>query len=151
MEQWLQVEDQVKAHVKSNLNFHYIHLLNISCRFRKGIRQTVLGRHSGTDLLAFFVTLTQTAENLGWRHNILFDNIVTNVGNGYNQHLDGFSAPVSGMYVLMSTLMSLVGYKSNFQLVRNDNTVCHMYVGGIGSGNYESSGGSYVLLLNKGK
>ncbi|KAH3721011.1 uncharacterized protein LOC127855569 [Dreissena polymorpha] len=117
---------------------------------KESVKRTVLGRHSGTDLVAFFVTLNQTADHLGVRQNVLFDNMVTNVGNGYNQHLGGFSAPVSGMYVLMSTLMSMYGHNDHFRLVRNGNTVCNMYVGGTGSGNHESSGGSYILHLNKG-
>ncbi|KAH3849104.1 complement C1q-like protein 4 [Dreissena polymorpha] len=115
------------------------------------VKRTVSGRHAGTDLVAFFATLSQTAEHLGAHQNVLFDNIITNVGSGYNQHLGGFTAPVSGMYVFMTTVMSQTGHNAHFQLLRNGHVVCNMYVGGKGyTYNHDASAGSFVLQLSKG-
>ncbi|KAH3849231.1 uncharacterized protein LOC127874601 [Dreissena polymorpha] len=112
---------------------------------------TVGTRHAGTDLVAFFATLSIHATNLGVGQNVKFDNIITNVGSAYNQHVGAFAAPVSGVYVFMSTLLSYPGHNEHFKLVRNGNIICYMFVGGLGGGaTYDTSAGSFVLFLNKG-
>ncbi|KAH3809238.1 hypothetical protein DPMN_137599 [Dreissena polymorpha] len=112
--------------------------------------QADVKRHAGTDLVAFFATLTNHATNLSVGQNLKFDNIITNVGSAYNQHVGAFHAPVSGVYVFMSTLMSYDGQSGHFQLVRNGNIVCFMFVAGSSGVFSDTSGSSYVLYLNKG-
>ena len=114
---------------------------------------TVGTRQTGTDVVAFFATLSNNVMNLGVGQNVKFDRIITNVGSAYNEHVGAFAAPVSGVYVFMSTLLSNQGHNAHFQLVRNGNFICNMYAGGVGAyggGNYDTSAGSFVLYLNKG-
>ncbi|KAH3849819.1 hypothetical protein DPMN_092223 [Dreissena polymorpha] len=91
--------------------------------------------------------------NRGVGQNVKFDRIITNVGSAYNEHVGAFTAPVSGVYVFMSTLLSNKGKNAGFELVRNGNFICKMYASGVGAyggGNYDTSAGSFVLCLNKG-
>ncbi|KAH3721010.1 hypothetical protein DPMN_063922 [Dreissena polymorpha] len=111
---------------------------------------TIGKRHAGTDLVAFFATLDHPASNLGVGQNLKFDNVITNIGSAYNPHFGGFIAPVSGVYVFMSTLLSFAGHEDNFELKRNGATVCKMHVAGTGGGNNDSTSGSVVLYLDKG-
>ncbi|KAH3702012.1 hypothetical protein DPMN_077011 [Dreissena polymorpha] len=81
--------------------------------------QADVKRHAGTDLVAFFASLTNHAIHLGVGQNLQFDNIITNVGSADNQHDGAFIAPVSGVYVFMSTLVSYPGHEDHFRLVCN--------------------------------
>jgi hypothetical protein len=57
--------------------------------------------------VAFFAYLTYQANNLGAFQNIVFDNVVTNIGNAYNWNHGLFIAPVNGTYVFSFTLMAV--------------------------------------------
>ena len=56
--------------------------------------------------VAFLATLSDHAENLGADQNIAFENVITNVGDAYNSHAGVFIAPVSGIYVFSTSIMS---------------------------------------------
>ncbi|KAH3721013.1 hypothetical protein DPMN_063925 [Dreissena polymorpha] len=88
--------------------------------------------------------------DLGVGQNLLFDHAITNIGSAYNPHLGGFMAPVSGVYVLMSTLLTYLGHDKYFKLVHHGNTVCNMYAHVASANLYNTSSGSFVLYLNKG-
>ena len=98
---------------------------------------------------AFLATLTDHAHHLGANQNIAFDNIITNVGDAYNSHVGAFIAPVSGIYVLSTTLLSYPGSDTHFSVLHNGNMVAKIYQL-INGDDYESSSVTVVLQLSKG-
>ncbi|XP_052215055.1 putative leucine-rich repeat-containing protein DDB_G0290503 isoform X3 [Dreissena polymorpha] len=106
-------------------------------------------RHAGTDIVAFFASLTNNLQNLGVGENVKFDHVITNIGAAYNPHAGAFFAPVSGTYVFMSTLLAYYGHNGHFQVVHNGNMVCNLYVAGAAGITHDTSAGSFVLYLEK--
>ncbi|KAH3720962.1 uncharacterized protein LOC127855216 [Dreissena polymorpha] len=113
------------------------------------VRQQSGRRQIKTDLVTFFATLNKPVTNLGVEQNVLFDNVITYIGSAYNQHVGALFAPVSGEYILMSTMMSLDGHFNGFRLVRNGILICNFLAAG-GDGHADTTSGSSVLYLDKG-
>lgn len=49
--------------------------------------------------------MSQNEAHVVDHHIITFDNVQTNVGNGYNKHTGSFIVPQSGVYVFTWTLV----------------------------------------------
>ena len=108
-------------------------------------------RHAQTPLVAFTAALTNHLTGLGKGQNIRFDHVITNIGNGYAPIHGTFTAPIAGMYVFSTTLLSFSNHNDHFQFMLNGNLVYRMYVGGSGSaGNYDTTGSSVVIHLQHG-
>ncbi|KAH3720964.1 hypothetical protein DPMN_063876 [Dreissena polymorpha] len=74
---------------------------------------------------------------------------MTNFGSAYNAHVGIFSAPYSGVYVLMATIF-IITWTQRSVSFGSQWEHCKIYVGGVGSRNYDTSAGSFVLYLTKG-
>lgn len=71
--------------------------------------------------MAFYAYMSQTENNPGPHHTIIFDIPVTNVGNGYNHFSGTFRAPSSGVYVFSWTIScSNDGYVFTQLVVNSD-------------------------------
>jgi len=112
--------------------------------------QTRASRHAQTPLVAFSASLSNHLTSLGTGQNLRFDTVITNVGNGYSPIQGTFTAPVAGMYVFSTTLLSHANHNDHFQLVHNGNLVYRLYVGGGGSHNYDTTGSSVAIQLQQG-
>ncbi|WAR27291.1 C1QT3-like protein [Mya arenaria] len=99
--------------------------------------------------VAFLATLTNHITHAGALQPIVFDRVVSNVGGAYNVHLGSFVAPVSGIYVFSTTLLSYPGHTSHFQFVKNNDFVSRLFLH-TSSGQYETVSQTVVLQLNKG-
>ena len=51
--------------------------------------------------IAFFAYLTHGEQNPSKHFTFIFDHVVTNTGNGYNQHTGAFTSPVSGTFAFL--------------------------------------------------
>jgi hypothetical protein len=80
---------------------------------------------------------------------LVFDHVITNLGNSYNNHNGNFIAPVSGTYVFSVTVMSRYHVNAHLRLVKNGQTVSYLYVSGSEAG-YDTTSQTAVLLLQKG-
>ena len=73
--------------------------------------------------VAFFARLTNLTPHLDPNQDIVFDHVVTNVGNGYHSSHGLFVAPVSGIYVISTTLLSYLDgpgvHVNHAKLVKN--------------------------------
>lgn len=67
-------------------------------------------------------------EHLGVNQAIVFDHVITNVGNAYNSFTGDFRAPVSGTYVFSLTLMSLGAETVHCKMEQNGIGVANIYV-----------------------
>ena len=97
--------------------------------------------------VAFFATLTNHQTHVGVHQTILFDHVVTNIGNAYNNHLGSFIAPVSGTYVFSISILTWAK-DSAYYISKNGNAVSYIYCDAIQSG-YDSSSQTVILSLNQ--
>lgn len=52
-----------------------------------------------TPTAAFYAYMSNKENNPGRHHTIIFDHVITNYGNAYNQYTGIFTAPIPGLYV----------------------------------------------------
>ncbi|XP_045169959.2 uncharacterized protein LOC123532568 [Mercenaria mercenaria] len=100
--------------------------------------------------VAFFSALGNHLHHLGASQNVVFDRVITNLGNAYNNHAGDFRAPVAGTYVFSVTLMAYSTHTTHYNLVQNGTTVANIYVRGLESP-YASSSMTAVLQLKQGE
>ena len=100
--------------------------------------------------VAFLATLTSHVLHAGQNQPIVFDRVVTNVGNAYNPHLGAFTAPASGIYVFSVSLLSFPGHATHYQLMKNNDFISNIYLQTPSAGQYESTSQTVVLQLTKG-
>ncbi|XP_071122394.1 uncharacterized protein [Mytilus edulis] len=74
-------------------------------------------------IIAFHAYLSKTEADPGHHHTIIFDSILTNSGNGYNNHTGAFIAPEKGLYVFAFTVAGVAGSRMPVQLVVNTNII----------------------------
>ncbi|KAH3840419.1 complement C1q tumor necrosis factor-related protein 2-like [Dreissena polymorpha] len=110
----------------------------------------VAQRHAGTVGIAFFASLTNHMENLGAGQHIVFDNVFTNEGGGYNQYHGSFTAPVPGIYVFSLTLLSFQNQAAHFRILRNGAILVHIWPDGRGDNDYDTAAGTVALVRNAG-
>ncbi|KAL4221766.1 Cerebellin-1 [Mactra antiquata] len=77
--------------------------------------------------VAFFASLTNQVTNLGANQDIPFDNVMINLGNGYNNNHGTFIAPVSGLYVFGVTL-HIYGERTWGYFVVNGNAIAKINI-----------------------
>ncbi|XP_053397480.1 complement C1q tumor necrosis factor-related protein 3-like [Mercenaria mercenaria] len=95
--------------------------------------------------VAFFATLRKHMVNTGVHQVIPFENVITNVGNGYNPHAGDFRAPATGIYIFSVSLMTYHDSTSgDYAIRRNGTVVSSMYLRG------ETGSQTVVYELNKG-
>ncbi|XP_060567974.1 complement C1q tumor necrosis factor-related protein 3-like [Ruditapes philippinarum] len=76
--------------------------------------------------VAFSASMTVDENNVGEKQDIVFNHVITNVGNAYNNHHGTFIAPVTGTYVFYFSLHS-PGARAD--LVLNGSAVANLYIG----------------------
>ncbi|KAH3718665.1 hypothetical protein DPMN_061471 [Dreissena polymorpha] len=113
--------------------------------FKKSIRQTELG-------LAAFTACQQTVtkENLGLHQTIVFEHVITNVGNSYNPNDGEFTAPTNGVYAFHVTLMTEAHKYANFEIVIDGRRIDDMTADATMTNEYRSTAELWLLQLNKG-
>ncbi|VDI67487.1 Hypothetical predicted protein [Mytilus galloprovincialis] len=74
-------------------------------------------------IIAFHAYLSKTETDPGHHHTIIFDSILANSGNGYNNHTGAFIAPETGLYAFAFSVVVVAGSRMPVQLVVNSNIV----------------------------
>ncbi|KAK3609814.1 hypothetical protein CHS0354_029853 [Potamilus streckersoni] len=101
--------------------------------------------------VVFTVSLTSTITNLGVNQEVLFDTILTNVGNGYDVRHGTFSAPVTGTYEFTFSVSISGVYTSGIELVKNGAVVARAKVGEDKYSQYNMATNVVVIELVAGE
>lgn len=98
--------------------------------------------------VAFFATLgVKSIDNVNVNQNIPFDDIVTNIGNGYNNGI--FTAPVDGIYLITTSILSRQNMEFWVDIQKNGQTIVRLNE--IGSdGRHGSASHTVILSLHTG-
>ena len=87
--------------------------------------------------------------NLGAGQTIVFDKVITNVGNAYDNVTGVFTAPVKAVYVFEMTLMTDPGKYQYLELVQNGKHILFNY-GQAAAGQLDSTSRTVTVELAKG-
>lgn len=102
-----------------------------------------------SDAIGFYAIMSKQTDNPGEFHTLIFDMVLTDIGNGYNRHTGVFTAPVGGLYAFTWSLR-LTGYEYHSAQLHVNNVVhgaTFLHVSGVGE---ETVSGTSVVLLNTG-
>ncbi|XP_052247093.1 cerebellin-1-like isoform X2 [Dreissena polymorpha] len=113
--------------------------------FKKSIRQTELG-------MAAFTACQQTAtqENLGAHQTVVFESVITNVGNSYYPNDGEFTAPINGVYAFHVTVMTEPNIYATLEIVVDGRRIDDMVADASVTHEYRSTAELWLLQLNKG-
>ncbi|XP_053374375.1 cerebellin-4-like [Mercenaria mercenaria] len=115
-------------------------------------RHTHNGRRQSYDntVVAFSATLNQrNVEHIGVHQNIVFSDVITNIGNGYNNHHGLFIAPVSGLYMFSTTILSGQNVEYVAAIEINGSDVVRMFERGTDN-RHGSATQTVIVQLKKG-
>ena len=90
--------------------------------------------------------MTNNAQHLGANQDIVFENVVTNIGNAYHPHHGIFTAPVDGVYVFFVTLRRF-GSSTWAHFMKNRQIMAKLSFNSI---NREMGSQTIVVALNNG-
>lgn len=101
--------------------------------------------------IAFTATNSKDIEHLGNHQTIVFDRVVTNIGNQYHQHSGIFTTTVSGVYVFFFDLRARQNAELYGALVKDGTTlvVAYAYAPNV-SHHHRSESNMAVTHLNEG-
>ena len=99
--------------------------------------------------VAFFAKLSQDQTHLGNEQNVIFDQVETNIGQGYNPRIGAFVAPVSGIYVFSAEITTRNADTSYYGFFVNGRHTTVMFVNGRQS-SWDSASQTIVVSLSKG-
>ncbi|KAH3805658.1 hypothetical protein DPMN_133964 [Dreissena polymorpha] len=109
----------------------------------------------GTEI-AFFAHVQNPNPHQGAGQIIQFDQVITNIDSsnsaaGYSAVTGIFTAPVDGLYVFSTTLMTHVDHTAHYMIYKENTAVCTLLVNGSNGHIYDSASCNVVLVLTKGQ
>ena len=98
--------------------------------------------------VAFSARVSEHLTDLQPQEIIVFDQLITNIGEAYDPSSGVFTCPLSGTYQLFVTVLSGFNTKVESGLVVNDIEVARLYSGAQNA--HGSSTAAMIFLLKKG-
>ncbi|XP_071145634.1 uncharacterized protein [Mytilus edulis] len=89
----------------------------------------LLVRDNFSPVVAFSSTMDSHKENLGIGQTVLFEHVITNIGNGLDPNTSIFKAPITGVYHFDVIIMSHFGEDMETEIVKNGNGLVRLYSG----------------------
>ena len=70
-----------------------------------------------------------TTDTLAVGHNesVKYNNVLANLGDGYNNHTGQFTAPYSGIYIMSASIMAQPTNELNFKIVKNGQMLSRIF------------------------
>ena len=101
--------------------------------------------------MAFFAVVAKgSLGTVGANQIIVFENVITNVGNAYNADHGLFTAPSSGLYQFSASIMAHHSQEVWTRFTLNNKPVSHIYA--RATDNRHAQGSQTIILeLEKGK
>ncbi|XP_061176736.1 uncharacterized protein LOC133185493 isoform X2 [Saccostrea echinata] len=111
--------------------------------FRMNLTNNIFGKSKKVGF-----TASVTSSNTSWNSGTLvFPSVITNEGDGYNQHTGIFTAPSDGMYVFFVNVQGYDKQPIYVDIVLNGSTkVRTMAYSSTGTGDYYDAGPNMVVL-----
>lgn len=107
-------------------------------------------RQFSETVVAFSATINQAhVDSIGLHQNIVFSDVITNIGNAYNNHHGVFIAPVSGLYMFSATLLSSQNAELAAAIEINGTDAVRMFEKGA-DGRHGSASQTIIIKLRKG-
>lgn len=94
-----------------------------------------------------FSAMVSRDTSLGDNQAILYDRVLTNIGNGYNKWSGHFTAPMKGLYLFTCSVMAVGDKYIAVTMVKNGKWTAYAH---SSSSVWESGAMSVVLALKKG-
>ncbi|KAH3805786.1 hypothetical protein DPMN_134094 [Dreissena polymorpha] len=109
----------------------------------------------GTEI-AFYAHVSQYIPHQGAGQVIRFDQVITSIDStnsaaGYSAVTGIFTAPVDGLYVFSTTLMTHEDHAAHYMIYKENTAVCTLLVNGSNGHQYDSASCNVVLVLTKGQ
>ncbi|XP_076115771.1 uncharacterized protein LOC143083404 [Mytilus galloprovincialis] len=109
------------------------------------------GQVNTQTITAFYAYLSKNEPHPSNHHQLIFDEVKTNLGNGYSKFTGTFTVPTAGVYVFTYKLYTGNHGAIHFDLLVND----AIYDSTYGetddvSGDYDSDSGTIVVAVNQG-
>ncbi|XP_045165295.2 complement C1q-like protein 4 [Mercenaria mercenaria] len=102
-----------------------------------------------TQPVAFSATMTKDITSLGVRQQIPFDQIITNIGNGYDSRHGEFRAPVTGTYEFSVSMLMNPGHWTGVEIVKDGVAIGKLRTGD--SAKWTMAGTSVTAELTAGQ
>lgn len=99
-----------------------------------------------SDTIGFYAIMSKTTDNQCAFHTLIFDSILTDVGNGYHRYTGVFSAPIGGLYAFTWSLRLFGNEYHSAQLMVNNAVYGAVFLDVSGGGNENVSGTRIVFL-----
>lgn len=104
-----------------------------------------------TAAVAFTAVISSSGlTDLGSGAAIVFETVVTNIGQSYDSKTGIFTAPVNGLYVFEMDIMTRPAEDRYLQMVKNGTFVMGFYGSALGAQHYVSSSRLLTLQLEIG-
>lgn len=116
-------------------SFSYLTDATIKERYRRQLRSTNP---------AFYAYMSGSENKPGPHHTLIFDHLITNLGNNYNRFTGVFSANQAGLYVFSYTITPDAGAIMPVEIVKNSDIVGSLFVHAYSS--YQSAASSTVII-----
>ncbi|XP_045215459.2 cerebellin-2-like [Mercenaria mercenaria] len=150
MEKQLRVQQQRSSQLETLIRRFKVSDQKKSSPTDNGSSVQRIRRVENENPVAFFAKMVNHLEHGGVHQTVIFESVVTNVGNAYNSQLGKFIAPVPGTYVFSTTLVSRHFNGAHAQFVSNGTALTTMYVNAGQTGD-DTTSQTIVLQLEKGE
>lgn len=135
--------------VKYSFNSAYIHTCSVKPSYIFSGRLLIQPTSLPIESVAFYAYISSTVPASTPHHILVFDKVITDVGNAYHPHMGTFIAPKTGLYVFTWTIRCNQNNYHSAELLVDNNivNVISLYPGNAIDGTVT---GTAVVRVNQG-